>query len=134
MGRCHRCSRIRSDRASPKKGQLPFKLACDDVDEAAYENAPTPPYAPDKLVHPMATTVPGVYPPGVTIPKRAPPRRRKDKIATASAIVTPGSAPISKNATASSTDVKLSIFQGTASAVPGLGRLEDRYRLKIAYT
>ena len=101
---------------SPKKGQLPVKTGRDDEvdpDEAAYENAPTLSLsAPDNTVLPRTSTTPGSHPPGVTIPKRAPPKKRKGEAAAASAAGTPGSAPISSNAAGTSAGVKLSIFQG----------------------
>jgi hypothetical protein len=103
----------------PKKGQLPVKVARDDeadADEAADEKAPRPSLsAPDNKA-PVATTTPGAHPPGVTIPKRAPPKKRKGEAATASATATPGGAPTSNNASAPSAGVKLSIFQGAAGA------------------
>ena len=101
----------------PKKGQLPIKAARDDEmdpDEAAYENAPPPSLsAPDNVVIPVATTV-GAHPPGVTIAKRAPPKKRKGEAATASATTASGNASISTNAAGASAGVKLSIFQGAA--------------------
>ena len=101
---------------SPKKGQLPVKAGRDDEidpDEATYENAPTLSLtAPDNSGLPMANTTSGSHPPGVTIPKRAPPKKRKGEAAAGSATATPGSAPLSNNAAGTSAGVKLSIFQG----------------------
>ena len=93
---------------SPKKGQLPVKVGRDDEldpDEAANENAPPLSLsAPDSTM--LLSTTSGAHPPGVTIPKRAPPKKRKGD---ASATATPGSA---SNAAGTSAGVKLSIFQG----------------------
>ena len=100
---------------SPKKGQLPVKVSRDDEigpDDAAYGNAPPASLsAPDNTALLSATTTSGTHPPGVTIAKRAPPKKRKGDAAMASAS---GSAPISNNAAGTSTGVKLSIFQGAA--------------------
>ena len=101
---------------SPKKGQLPIKAARDemDPDEVAYENPPPPSLsAPDIAAIPVATTT-GLHPPGVTIAKRAPPKKRKGEAATANATTTSGNAPTSGNAAGTSAGVKLSIFQGAA--------------------
>lgn len=101
---------------SPKKGQLPVKMGRDDQmdpDEAANENAPPISLsAPDNAALLITGTTSGAHPPGVTIPKRAPPKKRKGEAVTASATATPGSAPISNNAAGTSAGVKLSIFQG----------------------
>ena len=103
---------------SPKKGQLPAKAARDDEvdrDEAACENVPPPSLsAPDTTALPMANTTSGAHPPGVTIPKRAPPKKRKGEAVSTGATATPGSAPISSNAAGTSAGVKLSVFQGAA--------------------
>jgi hypothetical protein len=102
---------------SPKKGQLPVKAGRDDEvdpDEAMYENAPPLSLsAPDGTVSSMANTTSGSHPPGVTIPKRASPKKRKGEAVTVSSNATPGSAQMSSNAAGTSAGVKLSIFQGT---------------------
>jgi len=122
---------------SPKKGQLPVKAARDDEVDPDEENAPPPSLsAPDNTALPVVTTTPGAHPPGVTIAKRAAPKKRKGEAANASATATPGSVAIPTNAAGTSAGVKLSIFQGAAgtnarrSGRAGVGKAGGQISIK----